>query len=189
MMVVRGKQDLKIEGPRLNHTKEDKMTVRRGLDQRLSPIITPLMPLMEVSIPGALEAFGAELLVQGLTEESPRGAELVSVVPGSSKLSSSRCSFMESVAEASPTSASHQASGLLPLRPAPPQTPDQSQHTSDIRVAAINLNADSESRPMWTRVQAHIALDFSCMHPDGVFCSFAYFALLVYLISLWSSWL
>lgn len=48
MMVVQGKQDLRIQGPRLNHTKEDKMTVRRGLDQRLSPIITPPMPLMEV---------------------------------------------------------------------------------------------------------------------------------------------
>uniref|UniRef100_H3CNW1 Trafficking protein particle complex subunit 8 n=1 Tax=Tetraodon nigroviridis TaxID=99883 RepID=H3CNW1_TETNG len=46
--VVRGKQDLRIQGPRLNHTKEDKMTVRRGLDQRLSPIITPPMPLLEV---------------------------------------------------------------------------------------------------------------------------------------------
>uniref|UniRef100_A0A674NE16 Trafficking protein particle complex subunit 8 n=1 Tax=Takifugu rubripes TaxID=31033 RepID=A0A674NE16_TAKRU len=46
--VVRGKQDLRIQGPRLNQTKEDKMMVRRGLDQRLSPIITPPMPLMEV---------------------------------------------------------------------------------------------------------------------------------------------
>lgn len=47
-MVVRGKQDLKIQGPRLNQTKEDKMLVRRGPDQRLDPIITPPMPLMEV---------------------------------------------------------------------------------------------------------------------------------------------
>lgn len=48
--VVRGKQDLRIQGPRLNHTKEDKMMVRRGLDQRLSPIIMPPMPLMEVRL-------------------------------------------------------------------------------------------------------------------------------------------
>lgn len=50
LMVVRGKQDLKIQGPRLNQTKEDKMLVRRGPDQRLDPIITPPMPLMEVPL-------------------------------------------------------------------------------------------------------------------------------------------
>ncbi|TMS20849.1 trafficking protein particle complex subunit 8 isoform X1 [Larimichthys crocea] len=48
LMVVRGKQDLKIQGPRLNQTKEDKMLVRHGPDQRLDPIITPPMPLLEV---------------------------------------------------------------------------------------------------------------------------------------------
>ncbi|XP_068599317.1 trafficking protein particle complex subunit 8 [Brachionichthys hirsutus] len=48
LMVVRGKQDLKVQGPRLNQTKEDKMSVRRGPDQRLDPIVTPPMPLMEV---------------------------------------------------------------------------------------------------------------------------------------------
>ncbi|XP_029285270.1 trafficking protein particle complex subunit 8 isoform X2 [Cottoperca gobio] len=48
LMVVRGRQDLKIRGPRLNQTKEDKMLIRHGLDQRLDPIITPPMPLMEV---------------------------------------------------------------------------------------------------------------------------------------------
>ncbi|XP_037325170.2 trafficking protein particle complex subunit 8 isoform X3 [Pungitius pungitius] len=47
-MVVRGRQDLKIQGPRLNQTKEDKMLVRHGVDRRLDPIITPPMPLMEV---------------------------------------------------------------------------------------------------------------------------------------------
>nr|XP_040041142.1 trafficking protein particle complex subunit 8 isoform X1 [Gasterosteus aculeatus aculeatus] len=47
-MLVRGRQDLKIQGPRLNQTKEDKMLVRHGLDRRLDPIITPPMPLMEV---------------------------------------------------------------------------------------------------------------------------------------------
>lgn len=47
-MVVYGRQDLKIQGPRLNQTKEDKMVVRHGSDQRLNPIITPPMPLMEV---------------------------------------------------------------------------------------------------------------------------------------------
>uniref|UniRef100_A0A8C3AI90 Trafficking protein particle complex subunit 8 n=1 Tax=Cyclopterus lumpus TaxID=8103 RepID=A0A8C3AI90_CYCLU len=48
VMVVRGRQDLKIQGPRLNQTKEDKMLVRHGQDRRLDPIITPPMPLMEV---------------------------------------------------------------------------------------------------------------------------------------------
>ncbi|KAL6108631.1 trappc8 [Pungitius sinensis] len=47
-MVVRGRQDLKIQGPRLNQTKEDKMLVRHGVDRRLDPVITPPMPLMEV---------------------------------------------------------------------------------------------------------------------------------------------
>uniref|UniRef100_A0A3Q2EAP7 Trafficking protein particle complex subunit 8 n=1 Tax=Cyprinodon variegatus TaxID=28743 RepID=A0A3Q2EAP7_CYPVA len=46
-MMVRGRQDLKIQGPRLNLTKEDKMLVRHGPDRRLEPIITPPMPLME----------------------------------------------------------------------------------------------------------------------------------------------
>ncbi|XP_067454174.1 trafficking protein particle complex subunit 8 isoform X1 [Thunnus thynnus] len=48
LMVVRGRQDLKIQGPRLNQTKEDKMLVRHGPDRRLDPVITPPMPLMEV---------------------------------------------------------------------------------------------------------------------------------------------
>uniref|UniRef100_A0A3Q3WQF8 Uncharacterized protein n=1 Tax=Mola mola TaxID=94237 RepID=A0A3Q3WQF8_MOLML len=48
LMTGRGKQDLNIQGPRLNQTKEDKMLVRRGLDKRLDPIITPPMPLLEV---------------------------------------------------------------------------------------------------------------------------------------------
>uniref|UniRef100_A0A7N8YE22 Trafficking protein particle complex 8 n=1 Tax=Mastacembelus armatus TaxID=205130 RepID=A0A7N8YE22_9TELE len=48
MMVVHGKQDLRIQGPRLNQTKEDKMLIRHGPDRRLEPIITPPMPLMEV---------------------------------------------------------------------------------------------------------------------------------------------
>uniref|UniRef100_A0AAQ5YG53 Trafficking protein particle complex 8 n=1 Tax=Amphiprion ocellaris TaxID=80972 RepID=A0AAQ5YG53_AMPOC len=48
LMVVRGRQNLKILGPRLNLTKEDKMLIRHGPDRRLDPIITPPMPLMEV---------------------------------------------------------------------------------------------------------------------------------------------
>uniref|UniRef100_A0AAX7SZK0 Trafficking protein particle complex 8 n=1 Tax=Astatotilapia calliptera TaxID=8154 RepID=A0AAX7SZK0_ASTCA len=47
-LMVRGKQDLNILGPRLNLTKEDKMSVRHGPDRRLNPIITAPMPLMEV---------------------------------------------------------------------------------------------------------------------------------------------
>uniref|UniRef100_A0A671Y152 Trafficking protein particle complex subunit 8 n=1 Tax=Sparus aurata TaxID=8175 RepID=A0A671Y152_SPAAU len=48
VMVVHGKQDLMIQGPRLNQTKEDKMTVRHGHDQRLNFIVTSPMPLMEI---------------------------------------------------------------------------------------------------------------------------------------------
>ncbi|XP_013872892.1 trafficking protein particle complex subunit 8 [Austrofundulus limnaeus] len=48
LITVRGRQDLKIQGPRLNQTKEDKMQVRHSTDRRLDPIITPPMPLMEV---------------------------------------------------------------------------------------------------------------------------------------------
>ncbi|XP_074524565.1 trafficking protein particle complex subunit 8 isoform X2 [Halichoeres trimaculatus] len=48
LIVVRGRQDLKIRGLRLNQTKEDKMLVRHGPDHRLDPIITPPMPLMEI---------------------------------------------------------------------------------------------------------------------------------------------
>ncbi|XP_067368417.1 trafficking protein particle complex subunit 8 isoform X2 [Channa argus] len=47
-LMVCGRQDLKIQGPRLNQTKEDKMLVRHGPDRRLDPIITSPMPLMEV---------------------------------------------------------------------------------------------------------------------------------------------
>uniref|UniRef100_A0A3B4AGU7 TPPC8 first Ig-like domain-containing protein n=1 Tax=Periophthalmus magnuspinnatus TaxID=409849 RepID=A0A3B4AGU7_9GOBI len=49
MLVVRGRQELKIQGPRLNQTKEDKMSVRHGRDERLHPIIVAPMPLLEVS--------------------------------------------------------------------------------------------------------------------------------------------
>ncbi|XP_063057048.1 trafficking protein particle complex subunit 8 [Engraulis encrasicolus] len=45
---VRGKQDLEIQGPRLNQTKEEKTSVKHGPDHRLDPIITPPMPLLEV---------------------------------------------------------------------------------------------------------------------------------------------
>uniref|UniRef100_A0A8C9U8G6 Trafficking protein particle complex subunit 8 n=1 Tax=Scleropages formosus TaxID=113540 RepID=A0A8C9U8G6_SCLFO len=47
-MFVRGRQDLEIQGPRLNSTKEEKTSVRHGPDRRLDPIITPPMPLLEV---------------------------------------------------------------------------------------------------------------------------------------------
>uniref|UniRef100_A0A3B3S3A2 Trafficking protein particle complex subunit 8 n=1 Tax=Paramormyrops kingsleyae TaxID=1676925 RepID=A0A3B3S3A2_9TELE len=47
-LFVRGRQDLEIQGPRLNNTKEEKTSVRHGPDRRLDPIITPPMPLLEV---------------------------------------------------------------------------------------------------------------------------------------------
>ncbi|XP_043076018.1 trafficking protein particle complex subunit 8 isoform X5 [Puntigrus tetrazona] len=48
LMCVRGQQNLEIQGPRLNVTKEEKTSVRYGPDRRLDPIITPPMPLLEV---------------------------------------------------------------------------------------------------------------------------------------------
>ncbi|KAK2883564.1 hypothetical protein Q8A67_017201 [Cirrhinus molitorella] len=48
VMCVRGQQNLEIQGPRLNMTKEEKTSVKYGPDRRLDPIITPPMPLLEV---------------------------------------------------------------------------------------------------------------------------------------------
>ncbi|KAF4099357.1 trafficking protein particle complex subunit 8 isoform X1 [Onychostoma macrolepis] len=48
LMCVRGQQNLEIQGPRLNMTKEEKTSVKYGPDRRLDPIITPPMPLLEV---------------------------------------------------------------------------------------------------------------------------------------------
>ncbi|KAH0500280.1 Trafficking protein particle complex subunit 8 [Microtus ochrogaster] len=47
-MSVRGRQDLEIQGPRLNNTKEEKTSVKYGPDRRLDPIVTEEMPLLEV---------------------------------------------------------------------------------------------------------------------------------------------
>uniref|UniRef100_A0A8C0KJ67 Trafficking protein particle complex subunit 8 n=1 Tax=Canis lupus dingo TaxID=286419 RepID=A0A8C0KJ67_CANLU len=47
-MSVRGRQDLEIQGPRLNNTKEEKTSIKYGPDRRLDPIITAEMPLLEV---------------------------------------------------------------------------------------------------------------------------------------------
>lgn len=50
LMCVRGQQNLEIQGPRLNMTKEEKTSVKYGPDHRLDPIITPPMPLLEVCL-------------------------------------------------------------------------------------------------------------------------------------------
>ncbi|KAM6217954.1 trafficking protein particle complex subunit 8 isoform 2-T2 [Rhynchocyon petersi] len=47
-MSVRGRQDLEIQGPRLNNTKEEKTSIKYGPDRRLDPIIAEEMPLLEV---------------------------------------------------------------------------------------------------------------------------------------------
>lgn len=49
-MSVRGRQDLEIQGPRLNNTKEEKTSIKYGPDRRLDPIITEEMPLLEVQL-------------------------------------------------------------------------------------------------------------------------------------------
>ncbi|XP_068955965.1 trafficking protein particle complex subunit 8 isoform X4 [Petaurus breviceps papuanus] len=48
IMSVRGRQDLEIQGPRLNNTKEEKTSIKYGPDRRLDPIIVEEMPLLEV---------------------------------------------------------------------------------------------------------------------------------------------
>ncbi|XP_051501552.1 trafficking protein particle complex subunit 8-like isoform X2 [Myxocyprinus asiaticus] len=48
LMCVHGQQNLEIQGPRLNMTKEEKTSIRYGPDRRLDPIVTPPMPLLEV---------------------------------------------------------------------------------------------------------------------------------------------
>nr|XP_033789660.1 trafficking protein particle complex subunit 8 isoform X3 [Geotrypetes seraphini] len=45
---VRGRQELEIQGPRLNNTKEEKTSIQYGPDRRLDPVITSQMPLLEV---------------------------------------------------------------------------------------------------------------------------------------------
>uniref|UniRef100_A0A673N8J9 Trafficking protein particle complex subunit 8-like n=1 Tax=Sinocyclocheilus rhinocerous TaxID=307959 RepID=A0A673N8J9_9TELE len=57
LMCVRGQQNLEIQGPRLNMTKEEKTSVTYGPDHRLDPIITPLMPLLEVALTQAINFF------------------------------------------------------------------------------------------------------------------------------------
>ncbi|KAM4028317.1 trafficking protein particle complex subunit 8 isoform 2-T2 [Anomaloglossus baeobatrachus] len=47
-MSVRGRQDLEIQGPRLNGSKEEKTSIQYGPDRRLDPVIAPQMPLLEV---------------------------------------------------------------------------------------------------------------------------------------------
>ncbi|XP_035678676.1 trafficking protein particle complex subunit 8-like isoform X2 [Branchiostoma floridae] len=46
---VRGKQELEIQGPRLNSTKQERCSTIYGSDRRLDPIVAPSMPLLEVS--------------------------------------------------------------------------------------------------------------------------------------------
>nr|XP_032826932.1 trafficking protein particle complex subunit 8 [Petromyzon marinus] len=56
-MVVRGRQDLEVQGPRLNGTLAEKTTVQYGPDRRLDPLVTPPMPLLQVffiNFPSAL---------------------------------------------------------------------------------------------------------------------------------------
>uniref|UniRef100_A0A8C2PJP6 Trafficking protein particle complex 8 n=1 Tax=Capra hircus TaxID=9925 RepID=A0A8C2PJP6_CAPHI len=48
LLFFRGRQDLEIQGPRLNNTKEEKTSIKYGPDRRLDPIITEEMPLLEV---------------------------------------------------------------------------------------------------------------------------------------------
>ena len=45
---VQGMQDLDIQGPRMNITKDERCGVLYGPDRRLDPIIAPPMPLLEV---------------------------------------------------------------------------------------------------------------------------------------------
>ena len=46
---VRGKVNLEVQGPRLNSSKEEKSAKMYGPDRRLDLLVTPAMPLLEVS--------------------------------------------------------------------------------------------------------------------------------------------
>ncbi|XP_072169057.1 trafficking protein particle complex subunit 8-like [Diadema setosum] len=46
---VQGRQDLDIQGPRLNSTKAERCGMLYGPDRRLDPVIAPHMPLLEVT--------------------------------------------------------------------------------------------------------------------------------------------
>ena len=47
---VKGQQDLKVRGPRLNNTKKEKTSVVYGNDRRLQPRIMPAMPRLQVRL-------------------------------------------------------------------------------------------------------------------------------------------
>lgn len=87
MLTVRGRQELKIQGPRLNQTKEEKMSVRHGRDERLNPIVTAPMPLLEVfflHFPSALlcgEIRKAYIEFCNMSSVGLRGLRVVSTHP------------------------------------------------------------------------------------------------------------
>lgn len=87
MLLVQGRQELKIQGPRLNQTKEDKMSVRHGRDERLNPIVTAPMPLLEVfflHFPSALlcgEIRKAYIEFCNMSSVGLRGLRVVSTHP------------------------------------------------------------------------------------------------------------
>ncbi|KAJ8276838.1 hypothetical protein GJAV_G00068480 [Gymnothorax javanicus] len=74
-LTVRGRQDLEIQGPRLNATKEEKTSVRHGPDRRLDPIITPPCPCSRCSSLTSPQACCAESQVAPLTPISPSASE------------------------------------------------------------------------------------------------------------------
>nr|XP_006816958.1 PREDICTED: trafficking protein particle complex subunit 8-like [Saccoglossus kowalevskii] len=47
-ITVRGRQDLDVQGPRLNTSKNERSSIVYGPDRRLDPIIAPPMPLLNV---------------------------------------------------------------------------------------------------------------------------------------------
>ena len=48
VVAVQGRQDLDIQGPRLNSTKQERCSVVYGPDRRLDLVVAPPMPLLEV---------------------------------------------------------------------------------------------------------------------------------------------
>lgn len=50
LILVRGKQKLEVQGPRLNNTKEEKASKMYGPDRRLDLVIQQEMPLLQVSV-------------------------------------------------------------------------------------------------------------------------------------------
>ncbi|KAM9383796.1 trafficking protein particle complex subunit 8 isoform 4-T4 [Pholidichthys leucotaenia] len=143
VLVVWGKQDLKIRGPRLNLTKEDKMVVRHGPDRRLEPIITPPMPLMEVFF----LQFPTALLCGEIRKAYVEFCNVSGVPLCGLRVASTHPDFF--------------TFGSQATTPLTPVSPSSAENCSAYKTLAVSLQPGSESTEMLVS-----AKDFS--QPSGV---------------------